>query len=144
MRVEALALLGRYAGADRRSGLVPPVPARSCVHTAARASTWQWHPGCRHRRIPQRPSDGTGGRNGPLATRPRQPSPAFTPATSDCQFYIRSIIALRHSSVRRARRKWMRPSEEAHAVMRSAYDVRRETRVQVPAPHSASLGTPEF
>lgn len=67
MRVEALALLGRYAGADRRSGLVPPVLARSCAHTAARASTWQWHPGCRHRRIPQRPSGGTGGQNGPLA-----------------------------------------------------------------------------
>jgi hypothetical protein len=32
MRVEALALLGRYAGADRRSGLVPPVLARSCAH----------------------------------------------------------------------------------------------------------------
>lgn len=38
MRVEVLALLRRYAGTDRRSGLVPPVPARSCAHTAARAS----------------------------------------------------------------------------------------------------------
>jgi hypothetical protein len=50
MRVEVLALMGRYASADRRSGLVPPVPARSCSHTAARVSTWQSHPGCRRRR----------------------------------------------------------------------------------------------
>lgn len=60
--------------------------------------------------------------------------------------YIRSIIALRHSSVQRVRRKWMRmrSSEEADAVTRSAYDVHRETRVSVLAPCSASLGTPEF
>lgn len=128
MRVEALALLGRYAGANRRSGLAPPVLARSSAHTAARASTWQWHPGCRHRRIPQRPSGAPAARMA-LSHASTTACPAFTPGTSDCQFYIRSIIALRHSSVRRARRKWMRPSEEAHAVMRSAYDVRRETRV---------------
>ncbi|MGF6943710.1 hypothetical protein BKA18_003502 [Streptomyces auratus] len=39
MRVEALALLRRYAGADRRSGPVPPVPARSSAHAAARRPT---------------------------------------------------------------------------------------------------------
>src|SRR3989442_11288920 len=37
MRVEVPALMGRYAGAGRRSGLVTPVPARSCAHTAAPA-----------------------------------------------------------------------------------------------------------
>lgn len=87
MRVEALALLRRYAGADRRSGLVPPVLARSCAHTAGPASH--------------------------LTVAATTACPEFTSATSDGEFYIRSIIALWHSSAQRARRKWMGPSEEA-------------------------------
>ncbi len=46
MRVEALTLMERCLGADRRSGLVPPVPARSRAHTTARATHVAWHPGC--------------------------------------------------------------------------------------------------
>lgn len=128
MRVEALALLGRYAGADRRSGLVPPcwpAPARIRQPGRPRGS------GTRAAVIGESLK---GHRVAPAARMALSHAsttacPAFTPATSDCQFYIRSIIALGHSWVRRARRKWMRPSEEAHAVMRSAYAVRRETRV---------------
>ncbi|GAO12849.1 two-component histidine kinase [Streptomyces lydicamycinicus] len=101
---------------------------------------------------PQRPSDGTGGQDIRPLARVHDGLPgihvgdarlaAFHP---EHHLYIRRIIALRQS-VQRACGKWlrMRSSEEVDAVTQSAYDVRRETRVSVLAPCSASLGTPEF
>lgn len=59
-----------------------------------------------------------------LRTRLRRACLAFTAAASDCQFSIRSSIALWHPPVQRAHTKWMRSSREADAVMQGADDVR--------------------
>lgn len=137
----------RCAGADRRSGLVPPVPARSRAHTPARASHVAVAPGLPSVANPQRPSDGTGGQDIRPLARVHDGLPGIHVGDARLAVFhpehhlsIRSIIALRHSSVQRVRGKWMRmrSSEEADAVTQSAYDVRRETRVSVLAPCSAS------
>lgn len=87
MRVEAPALVARYAGAERRSGLVPPVPARSCAHTAVLA----------------RVRDGL-----PAIPGIRRGNALLPDLHPERHLSVRSIIVLRHSSVQRARGKWVR------------------------------------
>lgn len=101
----------RCGGADRRSRLVLPCRLAPAHIRQPGRPTCKWHPGCRQQRIPQRPWDGTGGQDIRPLARVHDVCPAFTAATRDRQFSVRSLISTSGASSRSAILRCSGPAE---------------------------------